>query len=73
MFVFYQAAVQPQRPVSVENKTKIISVYKNNNKILGFSRFSLINMPEGYSKKKSIWNICLCKVGNLLKHDSLEM
>lgn len=32
-------------------------------------------MPEEYSKKKSIWNICLCKYkdGNLLKHDSLEM
>lgn len=57
MFVFYQAAVQPQTRVSVENKNIINSNNKNNNKILDCSRFSLINMPEGYSKKKSIWTI----------------
>lgn len=52
MFVFYQAAVQPQTPVSVENKNKINSNNKNNSKILDCSRFSLINMPEEYSKKE---------------------
>lgn len=72
--MFYQVAMQPQRPVSVKNKNKINYINKNNNKILD-SRFSLMDMPEEYSKKKSIWNICLCKYkdGSLLKHDSLEI
>lgn len=67
--------MQPQTQVSVENKNTINSNNKNNIKILDCSRFSLINMPEEYSKKKSIWNTCLCKYkdGSLLKHDSLEM